>query len=242
MTLILSTPGGHPAGIDTGLPAAEAAADAAANPTTSRLGACGERFNGASWDRERGTEERTLFASAARTATVNGADQVNYNHRGLIVVVDVTAVVDTPSVVFTIQGKDEVSGKYYTLLASAAITGTGTTVLRVYPGLTAAANLVATTPRTAMRIPSRTASERYWRCRTPAAVAAIRRRDGVALTPAGHGAFHSATLVRVGHDPVRANWPRHPRESPPPAARRDGRQRAVGNRRPAGTPHRPRRE
>lgn len=34
-------------------------------------------------------------------------------------------------------------GQYYTILASAAITGTGTTVLRVYPGLTAASNLVA---------------------------------------------------------------------------------------------------
>ena len=57
--------------------------------------------------------------------------------------IDVTAISATPSVTFTIQGKDDLSGKYYTILASAAITGTGTTVLRVYPGLTAAANLTA---------------------------------------------------------------------------------------------------
>jgi len=85
----------------------------------------------------------TLFASQARTATENGADQTGSNALGLHLVIDVTSVTLTPSVVFTIQGKDAASGKYYTILASAAITGTGTTVLRVYPGLAAAANTVA---------------------------------------------------------------------------------------------------
>jgi len=46
-------------------------------------------------------------------------------------------------VTFTIKGKDPLSGKYYTLLASAAIVAASTVVLRVYPGLTAVANLVA---------------------------------------------------------------------------------------------------
>lgn len=89
------------------------------------------------------TASATIFASAARTATVNGDDQTNYVGRFLHLVIDVTSVTLTPSVVFTVQGKDDVSGKYYTLLASAAITATGTTVLRVGPGLTAAANTVA---------------------------------------------------------------------------------------------------
>lgn len=86
-------------------------------------------------------EDGTAFASAARTATPTPFDGVNYGHRGLHLVIDVTAASDTPSVVFTIQGKDELSDKYYTILASAAITGTGTTVLRVYPNLTASANV-----------------------------------------------------------------------------------------------------
>lgn len=85
----------------------------------------------------------TLLASAARTANANSADQTNGGHKGLHVVIDVTAIADSPSVVFTIEGKDAVSGKYYTLLASAAITGVGTTVLRVFPGLAAAANAAA---------------------------------------------------------------------------------------------------
>ena len=84
-----------------------------------------------------------LFSSTARTATHNSGDLENPDHRGLHLVIDVTAASDTPSVVFTIQGKDEVSGKYYTVLASAAITGTGTTVLRVYPGCIASANVIA---------------------------------------------------------------------------------------------------
>jgi hypothetical protein len=87
-----------------------------------------------------------LMASAARTATNNSGDQQNVAHRGIRLVIDVTAATDTPSVVFTLQGRDPVSGQYYTLLASAAITGTGTTVLLIYPGATAAANLVANLP------------------------------------------------------------------------------------------------
>ena len=88
--------------------------------------------------------EITYLPSAARTATPTKQDKSNsVDARGMLVVIDVTAVAATPSVVFTIQGKDSLSGKYYTILASAAITATGTTVLRVHPELTAAANLVA---------------------------------------------------------------------------------------------------
>jgi hypothetical protein len=57
--------------------------------------------------------------------------------------IDVTAVAATPSVVVTIRAVDKVSGKKKDLLASAAIVGTGTTVLEVGPALTAAANAVA---------------------------------------------------------------------------------------------------
>lgn len=86
----------------------------------------------------------TVFASAARTATPTPFDgSASAGVRGLHLVIDATAVTATPSVVFTVQGADPVSGKFYTILASAAITATGTTVLRVYPGLTAAANTVA---------------------------------------------------------------------------------------------------
>lgn len=85
---------------------------------------------------------RQVYASLARTASPTPSTLLNKFNTGVQVIIDVTAVAATPSVVFNIQGKDGVSGNWYTLLASAAITGTGTTVLRVGPGETDTANLV----------------------------------------------------------------------------------------------------
>lgn len=84
-----------------------------------------------------------VYASAARTATPDTVELEVAGYRGLHLVIDCTDSAATPSVVFTIQGIDRVSAKAYTILASAAITGAGTTVLRVGPGLTASANVVA---------------------------------------------------------------------------------------------------
>jgi hypothetical protein len=87
--------------------------------------------------------EGVALPSQARTSSVDSADLTNPGAGGLAVFIDVTAVSGSPSVVFTIQGKDPASGSYYDLLASAAITAVGFTVLRVHPALTAAANLIA---------------------------------------------------------------------------------------------------
>lgn len=83
--------------------------------------------------------EITVLASAARTATVNSSDMINYgpnaNVRGVLVIVDVTAAADTPEITPIIQVKDPVSEKYINLLsASSALTGTGTAAYLVYPG------------------------------------------------------------------------------------------------------------
>lgn len=86
-------------------------------------------------------DPQILMASAARTAT----HSITFNTTclGGVFIIDCTAATDTPSVVFTIAGVDPASDKAWTILASAAITGTGTTVLRVHPELTAAANTIA---------------------------------------------------------------------------------------------------
>ncbi len=88
----------------------------------------------------------TLLASALRTADTNTADQTNVNHRGVTVFIDVTVDLELASVTYTIQGKDAISGSYYTLLASAAIAAVGTTVLHVMPGAVAVGNSVANLP------------------------------------------------------------------------------------------------
>lgn len=85
----------------------------------------------------------TILAAAVRAASNNSADQKNRDAVGLHLIIDVTAVPGIDTVTFTIQGKDPLSGKYYTILASAAIVAASTVVLKVYPGLTAAANLAA---------------------------------------------------------------------------------------------------
>ena len=85
-----------------------------------------------------------IYTSAARTAT-SSVDRDDRHHPrvGMHLIIDVTAIAATPSVVPSIQGYDATSNKYYDILVGAAITATGTTVLKVFPGATPAANTVA---------------------------------------------------------------------------------------------------
>lgn len=86
-------------------------------------------------------ETRALAVLTAAATGADGSDQLNYFGRGLKLVIDITAITGTsPTLTVTIQGKDEVSGKYYIILASAALNATGTTVLEVYPGIANASN------------------------------------------------------------------------------------------------------
>lgn len=116
------------------------------------IGTAGLMFNGTSWDRVRNNvDTAALVSHVAASAGVNGADQVNYNGRGIKIVVDITAMTGTtPMLTVTLQGKDAASGKYYTILVSTALAAVATTTLEVYPGIATAANVTAgvTLPRT----------------------------------------------------------------------------------------------
>lgn len=76
----------------------------------------------------------TLLVSAARTADAASADQDQSNFGGGHIIVNVTAAV-TSTLTVTIQGKDPISGSYYTILAGTALTGTGMQILKVFPGI-----------------------------------------------------------------------------------------------------------
>lgn len=90
------------------------------------------------------TETATMITHTAASAGVNGGDMDGSNSKGVIVFVNITAITGTsPTLTVTLQGKSASSGVYYTILASAALNTTGLTVLKAYPGLTAAANTVA---------------------------------------------------------------------------------------------------
>lgn len=87
--------------------------------------------------------ERIILESAPRTATVDSADQRDPNAEAVHIIINVTAVTATPSITPRIQGKDPASGGYYDILVGTAVTAAGMTVLKVGPGLAAAANAAA---------------------------------------------------------------------------------------------------
>lgn len=79
--------------------------------------------------------------SGSRTATQTSPDLPSRGFRGIDVILDMT-VVGTGSVTLTINGKDLASGKYYPLLAGAAVTTNSTNRYRVGPWLAASANAI----------------------------------------------------------------------------------------------------
>lgn len=122
--------------VSAGAPADGSAATAVGLVVNSE----GALFNGATWDRVRSNiDTAALVTAAGATTTQTGADQTNYNGRGVKVVLDMT-VVGTGSVTLAIQGKDAASGKYYAILTGAAVVTNVTNVYTIYPGATAVAN------------------------------------------------------------------------------------------------------
>lgn len=91
----------------------------------------------------RTTETDILLASAARIATTASEQRVNYNFRGVHVIISVSAITDTPVLTPIIEGYDVASGAYYTLLTGSDITATGTTVLKIHPSISPIVNISA---------------------------------------------------------------------------------------------------
>lgn len=97
--------------------------------------------NGSTWDKLRGNEQTTLLSSSARTATTSSADQTNYNGRGVLIVVNVTAESGTTTLTLTVEGKDSISSNYYSLITGVVVYNAGTdtpTTTRgvlIYPGV-----------------------------------------------------------------------------------------------------------
>lgn len=105
-------------------------------------------WNGAwvSYAATRLNKDSTILTLAAAASSVNSSDQTNFNGKGVLVGVNITAITGTtPTLTVTIQGKDVASAQYYTILASTALNATGFTSLSVYPALTVSPNLVVNT-------------------------------------------------------------------------------------------------
>lgn len=80
----------------------------------------------------------TAMTLTGATSNQNGADQTNLYYRGTVCFVNISSI--TGSVIISIRNKDSVSGGIVSLLSSASISTTGTTIMYVYPGMTATAN------------------------------------------------------------------------------------------------------
>lgn len=107
----------------------------------------GALFNGTTLDRPRNNIDHGTvgITASGATTTQTGADQTNYNHRGAIIVLDMTSV-GTGNVTLSVQGKDALSGKYYTIFTGSAISTNSTNVYTIYPGATATANVSVSYP------------------------------------------------------------------------------------------------
>lgn len=88
------------------------------------------------------TRDFEVLPSAARTADPDTIEFATGRWSGMVLIIDVTAIVATPSITVAIQGVDSVvSGATYTVLTSVAITAIGTTVMRIRPGGPVTANV-----------------------------------------------------------------------------------------------------
>lgn len=99
-----------------------------------------------------------VFTSAARTAHASSGEVVmQQREAGVRFDVDITAFTGT-SITFTIQYYENTSGTWLTLLASAALSAAGHTVLQIDPRIPTAANAAvqALVPRRLRVTPSGT--------------------------------------------------------------------------------------
>ena len=95
-----------------------------------------EIYNGATFDRVRNNYEETILASAARTATTTSATFKNYNARGLIINVHVTANPGSETLAPRVDATLAPGGSDMAVLGSPPnITGNGLAVYPIYPGM-----------------------------------------------------------------------------------------------------------
>jgi len=124
--------------VSNGTPGATIQVNAVSLGDTSHTGSSNNLFNGFTNELQKSnTDSNTalITLTAQGSGTVNSADQINVNGKGVVIGTNIT-VLTAGSVTVNIQGKDIVSGQYYTIASSAAIAATGFNNLVAYPGIT----------------------------------------------------------------------------------------------------------
>jgi hypothetical protein len=113
------------------------------------LGAAGLLYNGATWDRARGNYNVTTGDTGAKTTVgvTNGLTQTNYNARGANILFNIGTVSGTtPTLSFKLQASADGGTTWYDIpgatMGTATITGSGTYMCAIYPGIPAVTNSV----------------------------------------------------------------------------------------------------
>lgn len=104
------------------------------------------------------SDEATLQTSATRASTLSLSDVTNTaGAKGVLLILNVTAVTAVQTLTLNLQVKDPTSGSYATLATTGAIgttaTATGTYTLAVYPGLGSLAAALTSLFGTALVLP-----------------------------------------------------------------------------------------
>lgn len=118
------------------MPAAGALADGTSNPTTTLIGSLNVLFNGSTWDRQRNNMDGTVLTSGARTTGQSSSALTNYNGRGVMVFLNVTAASGTGGLFVQIFGFDGAATSFDLNAAPTGITATGKSIYVIYPGAT----------------------------------------------------------------------------------------------------------
>lgn len=96
------------------------------------------QFNETTWDRVRGTTAGTLLASGVRSTGATTPAQVNYNHRGLILYLNVTVNPGgAQTLTVTLRARTALVGAFGNIMVSGAQAfggAAGTYVGIIYPG------------------------------------------------------------------------------------------------------------
>jgi len=106
-----------------------------------KAGAFMQSFNGSTWDRWRNNTNITVLPSATRTASGKSADQTNYNAKGVIIWLYISAVSGTftagEGLEVGVAAKDPVTGGFYYIAPRIGpYTTKGGRELLIYPGCT----------------------------------------------------------------------------------------------------------
>ncbi len=112
----------------------------------NNVGSLNLTYNESTWDRYRSNTEITVLATASRTASTNSADLTNYNHRGVIITLEVTTDPGSGETLqLIVEHKDGEGSNYEVLLDDGAQATPGTRSVIIYPGTAGSGNDITST-------------------------------------------------------------------------------------------------